>query len=225
VEGRDDTLARRLPTPLRAGERGDERWLQIINAAAEAFMTEGFAATSIDSIAHLLGCTKGLIYYHFKNKTELFFAVHWHTMETNLAILQPIADRDGSAINRVRDMVHAHIDSIIERLPFQRVALMGLEMHIVGSTTPQEREMLDNLMVMYHRYEDLFVTVIKEGIAEGVFIAGDARKLVKPALGAMNWMVMWYRPRQSTTKAARDKLCGNMSSFILRGLGVPADRA
>ena len=202
-------------------DQADERRAQIIDAAANAFMSEGFAATSIDEVARLLGCTKGLIYYHFKNKTELFFAVHWRTIETNLGEVRPLAQGSASAIERMRAMIHSHVSSIIDRLAYQRVALSGLEMQIIGSTTPQERAMLNDLLKMYDEYEGLFVQVIKDGIAEDAFFQGDARLMAKPLLGAMNWMIMWYRPRPNTGKAARDKLCNSMSSFLLRGLGAP----
>lgn len=183
-------------------------------------MSEGFAATSIDDVARLLGCTKGLIYYHFKNKTELFFAVHWHTIETNLGEIRPIAQRAEPAADRIRGMIHSHVASIIDRLAYQRVALLGLEMQIVGSTTPQERTMLNDLLKMYDEYEALFVEVISDGIAEKAFHKSDPRMMVKPLLGAMNWMIMWYRPRPNMSKAAREKLLVSMSSYLMRGLGV-----
>jgi AcrR family transcriptional regulator len=201
-------------------DQADERRAQIIDAAANAFMSEGFAATSIDDVARLLGCTKGLIYYHFKNKTELFFAVHWHTIETNLGEIKPIAQGSGSPVERMRAMIHSHVRSIIDRLAYQRVALTGLEMQIIGSTTPQERAMLNDLLKMYDEYENLFVQVIKEGIADDSFHQGDARLMAKPLLGAVNWMIMWYRPRPNAGKGSSEKLCNSMSSFLLRGLGV-----
>lgn len=212
-------MARKPADAARSSEVADERRIQIIEAAANAFMSEGFAATSIDDVARLLGCTKGLIYYHFKNKTELFFAIHRHTIERNLSEIRPIADSDANGATRMRGMIESHVASIIDRLAFQRVSLLGLEMQIVGSTTPQERSMLNDLLKMYDEYEGLFVRVIKDGMADGSFAAGDARAIAKPLLGAMNWMIMWYRPRPTTTKAARDKLCGSMSDFLLRGLG------
>ena len=213
-------MAIRAATSARSSEQADQRREQIIDAAANAFMSEGFAATSIDDVARLLGCTKGMIYYHFKNKTELFFAVHHHTINRNLSDIRPIAMSNGNAMTRMRGMIYSHVGSIIDRLAYQRVSLLGLEMQIVGSTTPQERGMLNDLLKMYDEYEGLFVQVIKDGMADGSFTDGDAREMARPLLGAMNWMIMWYRPRPTTTKAAREKLSGGMADFLLRGLGA-----
>ena len=210
-------MEKTAPRKRTAAQR-DERRVEIIEAAAEAFMRLGFAATSIDDIARLLGCTKGLIYYHFKNKTDLFFAIHRDGMEYNLAKARPIAGRAEPASVRIEEMVRTHIGCIIDRLSYQRVTLMGLEMQVIGSTTPGERAKLDELVKMYDEYEALYAGVIAEGMADGSFASGEPRMVVKPFLGAMNWMIMWYRPRPNTTRAARAMLVDGMVSFLMRGL-------
>lgn len=45
--------------------------LQILQAASGLFNTYGYKATSISDITEKLGMTKGAIYSHFKNKSEL----------------------------------------------------------------------------------------------------------------------------------------------------------
>lgn len=211
-------MTERPASRKRNAAQRDERRIEIIEAAAEAFMRQGFAATSIDDIARLLGCTKGLIYYHFRNKTELFFAIHREGMNYNLAKVRPIVESGDSAAARIEAMIRVHIDAVIDRLAYQRVTLMGLEMQITGSTTPDERDMLDELAKLYDEYESLYVGVIADGIEDGSFAPGKARMAVKPLLGAMNWMIMWYRPGRATTKASRIVLVDGMVDFLMRGL-------
>lgn len=43
----------------------------IITAAGELFIEQGYAATSIQQIADAVGCTKAALYYHFKDKEAL----------------------------------------------------------------------------------------------------------------------------------------------------------
>lgn len=199
---------------------GDRRRNDILNAAAQAFMERGYGGTKIDDIAELLGGTKGLIYHHFQNKTELFFEVHFHAMRTNIAAIEPIANGNGTATERLREMVHLHVASIFERLAFQRVSIMGIEMTVSGTTTVRERAMLDELLKLFDAFEALYVQVIRDGVKSGEFVRGDARTLAKPLLGALNWMVMWYRPRPSEGVMAQQQLTREMSDFVLRGLGV-----
>ena len=37
---------------------------EILDAAAECFMEQGFHATSIDAVARRMGATKGRVYHH-----------------------------------------------------------------------------------------------------------------------------------------------------------------
>jgi AcrR family transcriptional regulator len=215
---RQEILAKK-PSGAKLSEDTDTG-LRIIEAAAQAFMLEGFALTSIDDIARLLGCTKGLIYYHFKNKTDLFFAVHRRGMDMNLGNVRPIALGEGTPTEKMNLMVRKHIEGVFERIPFQRISLVGLEMQVIGRTSPEERVALDDLISMHREYENLFVDVIAEGIKSGEFASGDARVVAKPVLGAMNWMIMWYQPRPKAGRAALDKLREEIASYILRGLAA-----
>lgn len=47
----------------------------IIEAARSIFVEKGFQDVSMRSIARQLGCTHGALYYHFKNKADLFYAI------------------------------------------------------------------------------------------------------------------------------------------------------
>lgn len=47
----------------------------ILEAATDRFTAEGFAATTVDSVAEAARVTKGAVYHHFKDKAELLEAV------------------------------------------------------------------------------------------------------------------------------------------------------
>ena len=71
------------------------RQAEILNAAAHAFMDQGFAATTLDRVADRLGATKGAVYYYYRSKSDLFFAVHRRAMELTRAALEPAATGAG----------------------------------------------------------------------------------------------------------------------------------
>ena len=48
---------------------------RILSAAMQVFAQKGWQRSSLDEIAHAAGMTKGAIYWHFKNKNDLFFAL------------------------------------------------------------------------------------------------------------------------------------------------------
>jgi AcrR family transcriptional regulator len=55
-------------------KREDRREI-ILDVARDCFLAEGFAATSMSTIAARLGGSKGTLYNYFKNKEELFAAM------------------------------------------------------------------------------------------------------------------------------------------------------
>lgn len=48
---------------------------QIIDAARAVFAESGVSRTTLEQIATVAGVTRGAIYWHFANKTDLFFAM------------------------------------------------------------------------------------------------------------------------------------------------------
>jgi len=54
--------------------RRDQRREAILNIAQDVFLEEGYAATSMSTIAARLGGSKGTLYNYFKSKDELFAA-------------------------------------------------------------------------------------------------------------------------------------------------------
>lgn len=62
----------------------------IMNAARDLFAAKGFQHVSMRQIAKELDYSHGAIYYHFKNKAELFFALveeHFKMLNSTLAEL------------------------------------------------------------------------------------------------------------------------------------------
>jgi AcrR family transcriptional regulator len=55
------------------GAPGESR--QILKTAAGMLAQKGYHQTTVEEIARALGVAKGTIYYHFKNKEELYLAI------------------------------------------------------------------------------------------------------------------------------------------------------
>ena len=191
---------------------------EIIAAAAKAFMEQGYAATSIDTVAVQLGATKGRIYYHYRSKADLLFDVHRESMHMNLDTIRPIAQQDASATQRLDQMARAHAYLVINHLPMQRVSVQGIEMHLSGSTTPEQREVLNALIAMRDAYERCFIDVLAAGVSTGEFRPLNPRKVVKPLLGALNWMTMWYQPSPDDTDETREALAQEHADFVVGGV-------
>lgn len=190
----------------------------IVDAAARAFMTNGYAGSSIDSVAKELGCTKGRIYYEYKAKADLFFDVQDEAMQMNIRAVSPHASASGPARERLRRMLEEQLLLIMTQLPFQRVLVQGVEMHQQGRTTPAQRAVLDRQIRRRDAYEKLYVKVLAEGVRRGEFRAVKPRIFVKVLLGSLIWVTVWYRPRRGETAAARAALAVELADYMMEGL-------
>lgn len=84
---------------------------QILAAARRVFAEKGVARTSLEQIAAAAGLTRGAIYWHFANKTELFYA-----MREQVSL--PLVDRMGAALlgQETEDPLTAVEESLLEVL-------------------------------------------------------------------------------------------------------------
>ena len=60
----------------RTKAEAEETRQRILDAAERLFFVDGVSRTSLELIANAAGVTRGAIYWHFKNKVELFEALH-----------------------------------------------------------------------------------------------------------------------------------------------------
>lgn len=195
---------------------GNESREEILRAAAELFMEYGFAATSIDAVAEKLGATKGRIYHHYRSKADLFFDVQVAAMTRLNDEVEPIARSAGSAIERLSAMALRHTQIILNELPMQKVAVQGLERHLLGASAATKR--LRSVVKMRDDYETLFAEVIDAGIREGVFIDLPAKLATKPFFGALNWATVWFSQRRLQSAEAIDEIAHVLAAYALRGL-------
>jgi len=59
----------------RTKEESEQTRQQILAAARDMFARQGVTRTSLEQIAQAAGVTRGAIYWHFSNKTALFYAM------------------------------------------------------------------------------------------------------------------------------------------------------
>ncbi len=68
-------------------QQAEETRQQILDAAVREFSAHGVSGTSLTDIAVAAGVTRGAIYWHFKNKVDLFNEV-WELSESKVDLLE-----------------------------------------------------------------------------------------------------------------------------------------
>ncbi|MFC4048087.1 TetR family transcriptional regulator [Actinomadura syzygii] len=192
---------------------------EILDAAATAFSERGYAATSIDDVADVLGCTKGRIYHYFRTKGDLFIGIHQQALEWALEAVGPTAERDDlGPEEKLREMVHHHAMHLMNRADYMGPAQYQIEMNLAGEGRNKEEQMA-RIMKMRRQFEAYFTAVVKEGIEAGVFRDTDVNTLVKAVLGTVNWMHAWFRPGGPRDSAAeRERTAARLAEYAVRGV-------
>jgi len=198
----------------------DSSRADILEAAAHCFMERGYAATSIDDVARRLGATKGRIYHHYPSKADLFADVFRSGMEMNYQAIEPIRQSKESAVERWRKMAFVHVVQMIATRQFQRVVWEGVEMHLRGATTPEQRTVFAELLESRSRYSDIFRDLLAEARDDGDMTfenLGIANQLV---LITLNSPIFWYSPRAGETEHDRREIAQQIVAFAMHGLGT-----
>jgi AcrR family transcriptional regulator len=191
----------------------------ILVAASQAFMERGFSATSLDDVANRLGSTKGRIYHHFRSKADLFIHLQQWAIEHLIDRVGPIASReDLDPKAKIHAMAYEHIVLIATGYGFESAAVLGREAALLNISTTLQHKALRKVIEARDQYEDLFAMVIEQGIASGAFEDVPARLIAKPMLGALNWLLVWYKPGSRNSLSTVEQLAQLHAAFVVRSV-------
>lgn len=83
-------LITRMTIAARKQREKQEMRRMILDAAKEIFLVKGFKSTSIRNIAERIEYSPGTIYLYFKDKDEIFHALHEEGFAKMLGMMQPL---------------------------------------------------------------------------------------------------------------------------------------
>ncbi|NGN44319.1 TetR/AcrR family transcriptional regulator [Mesorhizobium sp. CGMCC 1.15528] len=198
----------------------DDSRFDILSAAAQCFMERGYHASSIDDVARSLGSTKGRVYHHFPSKADLFAEVFRTGMEMNYTAIEPYREKDIPAVMRWRHLATIHTGQMIRTKPFQRVVWEGVELHLRGATTPEQREVFARLLQYRTEYGLIFRKTIEEARDAGAMDFENLGIAAELMFMTLNSPIFWYSPRPDETEGDIDRLVGQIVTCAARGLGA-----
>lgn len=191
---------------------------RILDAAANEFMLGGYSATTIDDIADSVGATKGLIYYHFRSKFDIFLAVYKEGMVRSRARVNPCVSGPGTGFDRLLAMSTAHVLQIMVDLGYHQVVHEGVREQRSVALRPRQREQLAELNRLRAEYEDLFKSVATTGIEDGSIRPLEPKMLVRTLLSSLNAVDMWYRPNPDQSVAELRDLAAQVTDIVVSGI-------
>ena len=140
------------------------RRAEIMDAAMLLFMEKGYTNTTTQDIVDKVNISRGLLYYHFKNKEDILYCLVERYSEKLLRDIHVIVyDEDKTAIEKVRAFIDATIIST------DNVSAEGTELQKTVDLE-ENRYMLDKLShKLVEKLTIYFEKIINQGITEKVF--------------------------------------------------------
>ena len=148
-------------------ERSQETRRKILSAAEQSFAEQGYDTTSVDTICHAAGISKGAFYHHFPSKSSVFIALLSTWLEKLDAQLMA-EETQGETVPQQVAAMATGVDEIY------RVAGTNwnilLEFWAKAKTDPA---VADSMVAMLRRYQEFFRQMLERGEAEGSIRVGD----------------------------------------------------
>ena len=135
------------------------RRAEIMDAAMLLFMEKGYANTTTQDIVDKVNISRGLLYYHFKNKEDILYCLVERYSEKLLSDIHVIVyDDDKTAIEKIRALIST-----------DNVSAEGTELQKTVDLE-ENRYMLDKLShKLIEKLTIYFERIINQGISEKVF--------------------------------------------------------
>ncbi|WP_347346659.1 ScbR family autoregulator-binding transcription factor [Microbacterium sp.] len=124
----------------------------IIEAAADAFVTRGFAGASLAEIADQAGVTKGALYFHFPSKAALASAMIEVQREANAELAERVDAYEGDRLELLVDLTRALGRRLVDDATLRAAMRLAVERGEVEDAVISET---------YTRWEQLVAEVVR----------------------------------------------------------------
>lgn len=180
-----------MPTRLSRAERRELTRKQLLDAAEQVFVDQGFHAASVDQVAEAAGYSKGAVYSNFENKDELFLAVLERRVDSRALAIESDVPTDRPIGEQAAQAGTAFFDVFLEQSQWS-LLLMEFATHAARHPHLRERFAARNLRLREAMVElidrhlgalGIVSPVPSEELAMILFALGDGcilTKLIEP---------------------------------------------
>lgn len=182
----------------------------ILETSAKLFGEKGYKGVSIRDIAQACGLTNAALYYHFKNKDDLYLAVLQDAHERAVATLDEAARSGGSLRSRLKQLVDRYFEVMLaQRQSFQ---MLWRDLKNVDDVRASK---------LYANMRAGFMRPIRETIeaaqAKGEMVGGDAQLYARLLHGMM--IALTFEGRQNSKARVTSDQVDALVKVFLDGVG------
>lgn len=163
----------------------------ILDAAQTLLAQRGYAGLSMRELATESGLAKATIYHHFQDKNALFRSVLERDMAMVHSQLEVAAAREEGAIAKITAIIRVYVALMRAR----RTVIMSVLRELGKESNP----LCTFIYEQRGRYFTPITTILKEGIAEGVFRPLDVEQTAIGLVGMINAFMVFCHPMALAT--------------------------
>ena len=145
-------------SPIKQSTKGQERAEHLMRIAVDLFAEKGYAAVTIQDITAHAGVTHSLVYYHFKNKEELFTRAVIYLIDNNIRSFQRNLDRHSHPVDLLEDWFDYNI---------QHAEVLKKMVKIMFDSSMSDKQSPHASNVIKHFYDEE-KNILSENIAKGI---------------------------------------------------------
>ena len=110
-----------MPSPISEpssdgpGRRRNRR-VDVLDAAVDVFCRKGYAGSSVQDVADVVGVLKGSLYYYIKSKEDLLAEIVEDVHERSRSIFDDVVALDVSPLERIRIYIERHVEWYLDNV-------------------------------------------------------------------------------------------------------------
>ena len=194
----------------RKAERSAQTRRLLLDVARRLFAEHGYAGTATEQVVQQAGVTRGALYYHFRDKQDLFRAVVEDLQEELMQRLLAAAAAEADPWQRLRAGMHAFLDACREPA-IRRIVLLDAP-SVLGWAAWREIDA---------RYGFGLLRAVLQGLMDaGLLEPQPVEPLAHVLLGALSEAGMVIA-QADDVEAARDAVGASLDRLV-RGLRADA---
>lgn len=189
-----------------------ETYRHILNVATALIAEKGFANTSMNDIVKASNLSKGGIYWHFKSKDDIIYAIVHNIFDEQGILLDDALAGEGRASERFRQLVKQIGMSLVD---LNDMTPSSIDIYAMAMQKP---DLLQHIKQFYAHYQELTIQLIRQGIAEGDFRAVDAEQVAFTFMATVEGIILLSVIIEQETPL--DQTLDNAMSLFLQGLEI-----
>ena len=153
-----------LSTLERRQEEKEQRRNDIIDAAEAIFARKGVDKATMGDVAKEARLSRGLIYFYFKDKDDLYLAIMLRATQTLRGFFEKAVASGKNGYEKIRGMGRAYVE-FYKAKPSYFHAMADFEARVIDASNPLESEA--ECLLEGNKVLGMMATAIGEGIEDG----------------------------------------------------------